>query len=399
MSEELQQVVEALARRLRRAVAIDDVHFRLLVYTAHGDEADPIRTRVVLGREAPAEVVQWLHRFRLPRADSAVRIPANESLGLWPRVAIPIRHQSVHFGYLWLIDSGSSLSDADLAAAEQAAVDSGEVLFRERVVNELHRAREGELTRDLLSDEPAVRELAAARLIETGMFAPRGAVTALVLRPVPVPGEEITQSHRLAMAATLERTAQNAPPRECLTLVRPDHAVLIMTESTLRRNKSLAQELQATAAERLTGESLTVVVGVGRVTRSLADVIDAYREAGHATRVAEMVPLFRPVARYSELGVYALLLRLGADELAEEALPESVRRLLRTEQELVRTAELFLDKAGDTRLVADELALHRATVYQRIRRIEQVAGVDLTDGEQRLALHLGIKLARLLELC
>jgi DNA-binding PucR family transcriptional regulator len=42
--------------------------------------------------------------------------------------------------------------------------------------------------------------------------------------------------------------------------------------------------------------------------------------------------------------------------------------------------------------------LHRATVYQRIRRIEQVAGVDFADGEQRLALHLGIKLARLLGL-
>ncbi|SEP14607.1 hypothetical protein SAMN04489732_10442 [Amycolatopsis saalfeldensis] len=30
-----------------------------------------------------------------------------------------------------------------------------------------------------------------------------------------------------------------------------------------------------------------------------------------------------------------------------------------------------------------------------MRRIEQIAGVDLADGQQRLALHLGIKLARL----
>lgn len=398
MSEELQQVVDALARRLRRAVAIDDVHFRLLVYTAHDDEVDPIRTRVILGREAPAEVVQWLRRFRLARAEGALRIPANEALGLWPRVAIPIRHQSVHFGYLWLIDSDSSLSDADLTDAQQAAADSGEVLFRERVVTELHRAREGELARDLLTDDRAVRELAAARLIETGMFAPRGAVTALVLRPVPAQGEEIVESHRLAMAAAVERAAQNAPLRERVTLIRPHHAVLVVTETTLSRNESLAAGLQAAAAERLAGDErlLDVVVGVGTATRSLADVVDSYRQASHAARVAEIVPLFRPVAHYLDLGVYGLLLRMGAQQLTEDALPEPVRRLLRAEPALRRTAEAFLDKAGDSRLVAAELTLHRATVYQRVQRIEQVAGVDLTDGEQRLALHLGIKLARLL---
>src|SRR5262249_13870949 len=118
----------------------------------------------------------------------------------------------------------------------------------------------------------------------------------------------------------------------------------------------------------------------------------------HAARVAEMVPLFRPVARYADLGIYALLLRLGADQLTEDALPEPVRRLLQSEPTLLRTAEVFLDKAGDSRLVAAELTPHRATVYQRIRRIEQLADIDLSDGEQRLALHLGIKMARLLEL-
>jgi hypothetical protein len=52
MGEARQQIVDALARRLRRAVAIDDVHFRLLVYTAHDDEVDP-RGCMILTRPCP----------------------------------------------------------------------------------------------------------------------------------------------------------------------------------------------------------------------------------------------------------------------------------------------------------------------------------------------------------
>lgn len=401
MSEELQQIIDVLARRLGRAVAIDDVHFRLLAYTAHSDEVDAVRTRVILDRQAPAEAARWVGRFRLTRAVGAVRIPGDESIGIWPRVAIPVRHQSVHFGYLWLIDVDHSLTDAEVALAEQAADDSGEVLFRQRIVTELDRARQGELVRDLMSADPTVRDLAATKLVETGMFAPRGAVVALVLRPLPVPGQEITESDRLVLAAALEEAAHIAPPRECLTLVRPHHAVVIATEAALRRRESFPERLHAAAVDRfgddphLTG----VIVGVGAMSRSLGDVVTSYEQAWHATRVAEVVPVYRPVARYPNLGVYALLLRMAADQLSEDALPESVRRLLHAEPDLLRTAEAFLDRAGDIRAVAGEFALHRATVYQRMRRISQVTGADLSDGEQRLALHLGIKLARLLRLC
>jgi sugar diacid utilization regulator len=400
MSEELQRVIEALAKRLRRNVAVDDVHLRLLAYTAHGDEVDEIRTRVILDRQAPPAAVEWVRGFQLPRADGPVRIPENAALGFRPRVAIPVRHQSVHFGYLWLIDLDASLTDQDIALAEQTAADVGEVLFRERVVDELHRAREGELVRDLLSDDGSVRELAAARLVETGMFATRGGVLALVLRPLPAPGKQITERHRLVLAAVAEHAASTALPRECLTLVRPDHAVLVVTETTVRRNESMAADLQQLAEKRF-GDDATlvgVVVGAGAPSRSLADVMTSYRQANHAAQVSEIVPLFRPVARYTDLGVYALLLRMGADQLTEEALPEPVRRLLHGDRVLLRTAEAFLDRAADSRVVAAELATHRATVYQRLRRIEQLAGVDLSDGEQRLALHLGIKLARLLKL-
>ena len=45
---------------------------------------------------------------------------------------------------------------------------------------------------------------------------------------------------------------------------------------------------------------------------------------------------------------------------------------------------------------AEALFLHRASLYYRLQRIEELTGASLKSGSDRLALHLGLKLARLL---
>jgi hypothetical protein len=44
---------------------------------------------------------------------------------------------------------------------------------------------------------------------------------------------------------------------------------------------------------------------------------------------------------------------------------------------------------------AAELWLHRTSLYYRLRRIEEVAGVDLNRGEDRLLCHVALRLSRL----
>jgi DNA-binding PucR family transcriptional regulator len=45
---------------------------------------------------------------------------------------------------------------------------------------------------------------------------------------------------------------------------------------------------------------------------------------------------------------------------------------------------------------AAALNVHRQTVYYRVQRIEQVTGLDLARGDDRLVLHLGLTLAPVL---
>ncbi|MBN6038520.1 CdaR family transcriptional regulator [Amycolatopsis sp. 195334CR] len=398
MSEDLQRVVDTLARQLGRAVAVDDVHFRLLAYSAHAGPIDDMRARVILTREAPPEAVAWLRRFRLPRADGPVRLPASAELDLLPRVAIPIRFQGVQFGYLWLIDAEEPVDDAGLELAGAAADEAAEVLFRERALGELHDARVGEFLRDLTSEDPVARALAAGGLVESGLFAARGGVVVIVVAPLPIAGQEVEEGDRLALGAALRAAAMAMPVRESMVLIRPGHGLLVVTQRALERIPRLADELCSSAVERLGRAERwrAVVAGVGRPAARLADAATSYQQALDAIRVADVIPVFRPVARHDALGIYALLAALPREQLRSMGVAQAITALLDADSALLVTAEAFLDRAGDSRAVAEQLGVHRATIYHRLRRIEELTGFDLSDGELRLVLHLGIKAARLL---
>ncbi|UNS95243.1 helix-turn-helix domain-containing protein [Streptomyces tubbatahanensis] len=400
MLEELQRVVEVLAHRLGRAVAVDDLDFRLLAYSAHLGEGDEMRARVILGREAPPEALAWLRRQRLGRATGPVRLPADNGLGILPRVVVPVVYQGVRFGYLWLFDAEGSLTDEQLELASAAAADAGAACFRERVLSDLRTAREGELVRDLLSEDEEVRGMASARLVEGGLFAPRGDVAVVVARPLPTDADGVDEDDRIALQAALDTVSTRLGDRGSLRLVRPDHAVLVVPNVTLRRSPELPDALRTTSLERLGGKAKwrDVHVATGSPARRLDDAATSYTQALEALRVAEVVPSFAPLVAHEDLGIYALLAGQPFGRLGSHGVHPSVRQLLEADRALFTTAEVYLDRAGDARATATELGLHRASVYHRVRRIEDVTELDLSDGQHRLILHLGIKVCRLLGL-
>jgi DNA-binding PucR family transcriptional regulator len=62
---------------------------------------------------------------------------------------------------------------------------------------------------------------------------------------------------------------------------------------------------------------------------------------------------------------------------------------------LLETLETYLDLAGSVVATSKALQLHRTSLYYRLQRVETLADTDLKDGNERLMLHLSLKLARL----
>ncbi len=403
MLGELQRLVEALAAELGRPVVLEDRRQRLIAYSQHDEPLDGVRRETILQRHTTPEVIAELRRSGIATSQVPVRIPGNRDLDLLPRVCVPLWHAEVLLGYLWFVDADATMRDEDLDRAMQRGGDFALELYRENLVGELSRRREEEALRNLLLAESDARREAAATLVELGVFAPDGPVVALVAQPVrdveaPVEPELL----RLAIEQALVLTRREAGSRDALHLVRHDHGLLVVAATgrvgrppVAAHGQTLVRALQRAVAG-LPGRG-RVVVGMGEPRPSLELVLESYEQARQAARLAVSLPGVGPLAEWRELGVYRALAQLSAEQLGAGLLHPGLEALLAASEDqlLARTLETYLDLAGNVGATASALQLHRTSLYHRLRRIEQVAQADLADGNERLALHLGLKIARL----
>jgi hypothetical protein len=400
---DLQLLVDSLARTLKCAVKLDDhPQLRLLAYNADFGDVDPVWIAAVVHRQVPGEVTSWLRTLNIAELETPVRIPANADLAMRTRVCVPVRYKGALLGHLWLVDRDDPLSEADLATAVAAADSAAILIYRDQLLGELERGQQREYFRDLLLDDPDIRQHAADRLARDRLLVHPAAVLVLVVVPVRVHERASVNAIQPAIGVALDRLRLTIPARHSLPLVRPDHGVLLLAGDD-------PAELETDAvrfAERLRDLLLIaldmpgdwrVFVGIGDPHATASDAVQSYRQAQQAVRVARLLPTSGPVVAWAKLGIYQTLASFPVDQLTMEMLHPGLVKLYASPDAgwLVQTLEAYLDRAGDAHATALDLTLHRSSLYHRLQRIEEVAGVSLRSGEDRLALHMGLKLARL----
>lgn len=381
---ELQEIVDEVARVIGGPVTLEDRRFDLVAFCPHGTKIDQVRQQSILQRRSTPQVRLWFEQFGIATAEGAVRIPASDEHGSLARVCLPARWNGVTYGYLWLIDDGT-VTDSTRARAIVLADRAGRLMAHQV------RAREDVelLAQDLLlsSHAESVRE-AADRVDELG----------LIRRGMPIAVVELRQT---ILGRSWPGPMHLWPlPRTVLTYAGEDHAALLVPLPTgdLGPARELAARARDLCLERFDDPSgVDVVAGIGDVREDLTQARGSWQEARLAARVLAGVKELRPAAAWSDLGVYRLLGAGPEAAVAGAVLEPSVLRLVdHPDADLRETARVYLDLAGNVQITAARLNIHRQTVYHRLQRIENVTGLDLDSGRQRLLLHLGLTLAPLL---
>ncbi|GAA4712935.1 PucR family transcriptional regulator [Phytohabitans rumicis] len=402
MRGELQRIVDTVAARVGKPALIEDRRQRVVVYSEHAEPIDGVRRASILRRHTTPEVIAWFREAGIMRARKPVRTPACPDLDLLPRLCLPVWHDDLLLGFVWFIDADGSMSDADVEAATGAMEDLELALYRENLLGELSSQRETEAARTLLVDAPDSRAHAVRALLEDGVIGGDGPTTALVAQLVTPPGQGPDEVARIALEQSLVLTRRWLGPRDALQLMRHDHGVVLLCgpggagRPTPETAAAQLDEALRAATRGLPSVSRTVV-GVGQTYPSLAEGARSYDEALQSARVAVQLPALGRVVAWSGLGIYRVLSRLDGRHLDVGGVHPGLERLLRDEANklLLETLETYLDLAGNAHATAERLRLHRTTLYYRLQRVEQLAETDLKDGNERLCLHLALKLGRL----
>ncbi|MFJ4839091.1 PucR family transcriptional regulator [Streptomyces sp. NPDC088746] len=379
MKGDYQELVDEISALLSAPATLENRDFGLVAFGAHDSDddtaMDPVRTRSILTRRSTPAVRAWFEGFGITRATGPVRIPAAPEAGVFrDRICLPVRHRGVVLGYVWLLDADPGPTDGQLAAAMDVASRIGALLAdEERAGADLSR----EFGAVLVAGRGWQRDMAVAALHEALGADADGLHTVVCV--IPWPGE--TPSVRTVPSAAALAPAPWAGGHALAALVR------------LRSPEAL--DPATTAAERLrTTAGPAATAGLAAARRGLTELADSWHEALSAARAAAAESRFGPVADWSSIGPYRLLTALPPTP--DTAPDRAVRPLLTPPHaELARTAEVFLDLAGQASRTATELGIHRQTLYYRLARVQQLTGLDLNDGEDRLLLHMALKRARL----
>lgn len=368
----IQAVVDALSVAVGRPVLLDDAALAPIAFSRQWD-IDDVRSSSILERGPQPQVRESLFAQGIAAADDVVHLAADPVLGMSARVCMPVRRRDRLLGYIWILDPRSDLGESDLDSLRRAARETGALLVArpDRDVPD-----DTPLLTALISAVPEDRE-AAVREARKRSLLLEEPVVLCVLAPSPESEEEpIVAAHRAVRRLSV------------------GHAIAAVIEDRAIVVASLADPVLRMLAPDEVGDWVRAVAGfdllVGQsAPLPLQRLDEASRQANISVSAARAEPAAGPRA-WSTLGADRLLAQFPGHAYAD--LPERLVQFLGTEPALVATLATFLDRAGDVKSAAEALCLHRSGLYYRLRRISELTGLDLDDGDDLLLAHLAVRL-------
>ena len=391
---DLHQLVELVARGAGVWAAVVDDSLTVLAVSGGRERAGADRLREVLQNEEEAvgQLVATAARMR-----RALSLPASGDSAVSLVVApILVGDDSVAYLVSAAHDADETGEDARIMVTEHAAMVGAVVLGRRRVAAIAAGRARRELFDGLvlvgdrsdadidgwarhLGIEPEPRQ----RVLLTTWAAPGG---------VPLP----------AVSDLVEQTIATRCP--AATVVNRDTEVV----TVLPGDDDLGLARQLTELARLCRRNLSarfpdvrVVAGLGDPHLGAAGISTSYGEARRAVDVGRTLPGLSDVTSFAGLGVHRLLAQVhDTGELGRyvrHVLGALVDHDRATGSSYCRTLSVYFRENGSPQRAASVLHTHPNTIAYRIRRADEIAGLDLGSYAGRLAVQLALEIMSGLE--
>ncbi|WP_278262032.1 PucR family transcriptional regulator [Nocardia sp. AG03] len=420
-------LAQVVAAETGGMVSIEDPSSHVLAYSASDSSADRLRIESILGREGPADYLRILRAWgvydRVRRTDEVVDVPEHPELDMRRRLVVGIRRgtgpRARMLGTLWLQQGARPLRPDAAQVLRGAAAVAARIIARRLDAP----STEALLIRRLFGahgdgvDVPSV--VAALGLPVEGPAAVIG-FAALGTADGPTTGRgrasaaDSVAAHdpRAGLGSAAEIGAALAPAAELAA-----SSGLIRLHASAFRGDSVTEAI---------GDRVYVLVpsyhstaGVGSWVRELVAQLEQAR--GLLVRAAIAAPVAGLTAVAAAREEVDRVLDSPADPAARvTTLAEARTAVLLTEiVELIRdrpylhdprlaaldaydrthaadlraTARAYLRAHGEVSAAAAALRIHPNTLRYRLRRIESVLGISLSDPADRLLLELQLAAA------
>lgn len=334
----------------------------------------------------------------------------HEAQGRWQSPLLAGERGEIE-GFLLVWDPEKTANSLDLTAIEQAATVASLELAKQRAVLETERRLKRDFLNDILSGEHHSVEALIARGHSLGWDLLHKRTVLLVdlnqfetyyLRHLDQ-GEghfqQIKQRflHGVSQVVLDKNPLSIVEERSDSIIVIPHFAHEMPLTQAQRVTQDLAEKIHASVPDTL--HELSFSIAIGGFYDNVEGLRHSYQEAVAALDVSAQLAGQPSIVWYEDVALYVLLDRFSNQKRVNYWREQTLGRLItydrNNDTELVKTLEAYFDANQNSQQAARDLFIHPKTLKYRLRRIEEIVGIDPFEGDRQLAFYLAAKLTRL----
>jgi purine catabolism regulator len=393
----LEAVCKSLARTLGHTVVIEDKQFNLLAVAQAGNGAEPYVDELVTNKGTPvATMKKWEEDGTLKalrKYKQAMTITGDRP-GDPTRTVYPIVVGGEVYGFFSLLKNEPA-TEHERQIIENGATAVAVELLKQKGATESEQKMKRDFFRDLLmANTAAMAETLRRRATYLGY--PMNASYWVVSvefddqKHDDIQPEDVNRLVGILNSLLSFRQAVVVNQAQGATILYPVKEGQPTPDKIQHLTKAIHQKVAAGAP----GWSCSI--GVGQLYGDLMSVPKSFKEAQHALKIGRSTKGAGNITFFNDLGIYRMLLQFAQSQDPNEFFCEPLQRLIeynqQTDKELVKTIAAFLECNGNLTETSNKLFIHRNTLKYRLERIRDITQIDLDDAENRLMLHLGLKM-------
>jgi sugar diacid utilization regulator len=393
----LSAIAESLGAMLRCTVVIDDAAGRQLASAGSGGRSGARDRAAAAYEKARAQVGEALdlETVVIPAAPGQ---PAGEE-----GMVVPVVLDETAAGHLWALQPRAPFGPSQRQALTRAAAVVALAMLKERTAQEVEWRLSRDFFDDLFEAEGQSAEALQARARQLGADLSRPH-TVLVIRRDPTP-EQTGARHedreayaQRSLLSLIQRTGAGWGGAT-LTATRSDHVVVLWDDTendrpALEFAEHLRREVQAYAS------GWTATVSIGPRCADIREYGDAYRLACGVLDLVQQSDRRDRVVSLDSIGAYRLLLQVKRPQelqcFAESMLGTVHTYDKRHQTKLGATLRAYMAHRCNVAVTGKALHVHPNTVAYRLRRIEALLDLDLSDPQAMLHLQLALMIEGIL---
>lgn len=377
---QLRATEQATIRELQRA---EEVHTLLTATALRGEGVAGVASALAELLDRPVRISD-VYAEQL----AAARWPADAAVETHDTTVTDVILDGAAVARIHVLAADAELSGLDVRAMEHAAVVTALELLRARTAAEVEQRLRGSLVADLLGSDAAGMPTFLERARRLGWDL-TGGQTLIALRA--------RDSERLLSAA--DRFFARAAPRPLSAAHRGDLVLIWPAAAKTTGFSGHAVEIARRLVDHLTGTGVVEHAHAAVSAEVSADELPAtYRTLRGALDLAGDRAA-STVIDLTDITIDHLLLELGDPQRLRQFAMSVLGRAAEYDRnrstELLDTARVVLDTGLDRRAAAARLHLHPNTVAQRMRRLEELTGLQLSQPADLLQLTSALTVARI----